>query len=243
MTYWKFHLVFNVPILVVGLILAGSDFWVTPVLLTGGLILLAVMIFTTPWDNYAVAQGIWGFPPKRFSLKLGYLPIEEYAFFIMESVQVMFFTFWLLKLFPALQSDPGLPLTHPLIGSTLALLFMAWLGIGLWGRNRYHKKSRGHYAWHLFFWFIPVILLQWVIAAEALFPRWPLIALVTGLIGTYLSMADYIAIDKGIWHFDEKQITGHKLGKKMPWEEAAFFYLTALLVAQSFVMLLPEGLR
>jgi hypothetical protein len=29
----------------------------------------------------------------------------------------------------------------------------------------------------------------------------------------------------------------------MPWEEAAFFYLTSLLVAQSYLVLLPEALR
>jgi hypothetical protein len=29
----------------------------------------------------------------------------------------------------------------------------------------------------------------------------------------------------------------------MPWEEAAFFYITSLLVAQTFLILLPAGLR
>jgi lycopene beta-cyclase len=243
MTYWKFHLIFNLPLLILGAWLAGFTFWSGAVLAAAGLVLLAVMIFTTPWDNYAVAQGIWGFPRERFTLKLWHLPIEEYAFFIIESIQVMFLTFWLLTFFPETHSWPRLSLGHPLILGSLAGTVVIWMAVGYWGRRRFHAASSGHYAWHLFFWFLPVIVLQWVIAAEAIFPRWPIIAVVTGLVGSYLSVADYIAIDKGIWHFDEKQITGYKLGNKMPWEEAAFFYLTAFLVAQSFVMLLPEALR
>jgi lycopene cyclase domain-containing protein len=56
-------------------------------------------------------------------------------------------------------------------------------------------------------------------------------------------VADWIAIGKGIWFFDEEQITGWKIRGVMPWEEAAFFYVTSLLVAQTFLILLPAGLR
>ncbi len=243
MTYFKFHLIFNLPLLLLGAVLAGPGFWTGPVLTSAGLVLLLVMIFTTPWDNYAVAKGIWGFPRERFSLKIWHLPIEEYAFFIIESVQVMWLTYWLLGFFPEMQSWASIPMSHPVAWGSTVILLLAWILVGLWGRKRFHALSRGHYAWHLLFWFVPVIVLQWAVAGETIFPRWPVIALVTALVGTYLSVADYIAIDKGIWHFDQKQITGLKIGKKMPWEEAAFFYLTAFLVAQSFVILLPEALR
>jgi lycopene cyclase domain-containing protein len=62
-------------------------------------------------------------------------------------------------------------------------------------------------------------------------------------IGTYLCLADWYAIQKGIWFFDPKQITGWKIAGEMPWEEAAFFYITSLLVAQTFLILLPATLR
>ena len=39
------------------------------------------------------------------------------------------------------------------------------------------------------------------------------------------------------------KITGVKLGGILPWEEIAFFFLTSLLVAQSYLLLLPEDLR
>jgi lycopene beta-cyclase len=241
MTYFQFHLWFNLPLLVLTGFLAGETFWTAPVLWAAGLVLLAVMIFTTPWDNYAVAQGIWGFPRQRFSGKIGYLPVEEYLFFIIESLQVMWFAYWLMQVFPDTPSFVATPLFEDKEKwIQLGLVAVLWLRVGWWGRKKVDARSRFHYAWHLLFWFVPLLMFQWVIAWEVLWPRVGVLATATLAIGSYLSVADYIAIDKGIWHFDQRQITGFKLGGKMPWEEAAFFYLTALLVAQSFIMLLPE---
>jgi lycopene cyclase domain-containing protein len=62
-------------------------------------------------------------------------------------------------------------------------------------------------------------------------------------IGTILSLADVWAVRRGIWFFDERQVTGLKFGGILPWEEVAFFYLTSLLVAQSIVLFVPESLR
>ena len=40
-----------------------------------------------------------------------------------------------------------------------------------------------------------------------------------------------------------RKVTGLRLAKVLPWEEAAFFFLTSLLVAQSYLLLLPENAR
>lgn len=56
----------------------------------------------------------------------------------------------------------------------------------------------------------------------------------------HLSMLGRLVCDrKRNLVFDEKQITGWKIGGMMPWEEAAFFYITSFLVAQTFLILLP----
>ncbi|MDZ4789390.1 MAG: lycopene cyclase domain-containing protein [Blastochloris sp.] len=244
MTYSRFHWIFNFPFLLLCAVLAGPSFWTAPILTAVALVLSLVMVFTTPWDNYAVAQGIWGFPRNRFSFKIWHLPIEEYAFFLIESIQVMLLTTFLFQCFPQFESwENPYGITHPLVGIVVGSILLGWLVLGLWGRKRINAQSCYHYAWHLLFWFVPIIFLQWAVAWDVVLPRWPVLLGVTFLVGTYLSIADYIAIDKGIWHFDAKQITGYKFGGKMPWEEAAFFYLTAFLVAQSFIILLPEQLR
>src|SRR5690349_7866596 len=49
-------------------------------------VLLAV-IYTTPWDNYLVATGVWYYNPGLVTgIVLGYVPLEEYTFFVLETI-------------------------------------------------------------------------------------------------------------------------------------------------------------
>ncbi|MEM9445052.1 MAG: lycopene cyclase domain-containing protein [Verrucomicrobiota bacterium] len=241
MTYFRFHLIFNLPILlclILGLYFFGS--WGLEQWCVLGVVLGIVMIFTTPWDNYAAYCGIWGFADNRYWKMVKYLPVEEYLFFVIQSVQAMLLT----QIFIDTNAKESLEVSWGLDRWILmGMLSLVFLVIGLFGKKRIDSKSRWHYAWHLFYWFLPVIFMQWIIGWEVLLPRWEWVVFPALLLGTYLSLADYLAINEGIWHFDYKQVTGVMIGKKMPWEEAAFFYLTSFLVAQSYLILLPEALR
>lgn len=208
-----------------------------------------VFIFTAPWDNYAAKWGIWGFPEKQYSVRIGYLPLEEYLFFFLQSFQAILITWLLLQWQPELDSwsrgtgEQGAvgPWT---LGTLIAcgVLSLLWVVVGVLGR-KIHAESRWHYAWHLLFWFLPIIGFQWIIAWEVILPRWHTVVIPCILLGSWLSFADWIAVRQGIWFFDEKQITGWKWKGVLPWEEIAFFFLTSFLVAQSFLILLPEELR
>ncbi len=97
------------------------------------------------------------------------------------------------------------------------------------------------YALHLL-WVVPIIVLQWLIAAPILRRNLRAIAAPAFLVGTYYWLTDLVAVDAGIWGFDPDAVFGlHIAG--LPIEEVAFFYLTALLVAQSIVMFLPDSER
>ena len=89
MTYLQYHLIFNLPLLII----LGILNWNQPLYAgewqTAGLVLLAVFIFTTPWDNIAAKWGIWGFPEGKYLFKIGYLPIEEYSFFLFQSIVII----------------------------------------------------------------------------------------------------------------------------------------------------------
>ena len=211
----------------------------------GGLlvwVLLAVVVFTTPWDNLAVKWGIWGFPRERYSFRIGYLPVEEYAFFILQSTNIMLAIHVLFRLFPRWLLRMPVPISHMtwvLAGfSVLAWIVVATQLAGL----RREMGPRANYALHLT-WFAPVIYLQWVIAPRLLLGHFGLLLLVTCAFGFYYSLADLVAVRSGLWFFDEKQITGAKLGGSLPKEEVAFFFLTSLLVAQSYLLLVPGWLR
>lgn len=112
MTYWGYHLIFTLPWI---LILA----WMVrrrirrSHLFCWGLVCTIVFAFTTPWDNYAVFLGIWGFgegvslgypfagqalsPENPGGLTwLGFIPFEEYSFFIIEATLACLLTLALL---------------------------------------------------------------------------------------------------------------------------------------------------
>ena len=58
------------------------------------------LIYTTPWDNYLVATRVWYYDPKLvLNLTLGYVPLEEYAFFILQSFLTGLFCVWLWQRF------------------------------------------------------------------------------------------------------------------------------------------------
>lgn len=95
------------------------------------------------------------------------------------------------------------------------------------------------YLAHILIWMLPVVALQWGLGWRA-FLRHPKAVFIPPLIaGTYYTIADSFAVREGIWYFDPDQILGIFIGP-LPVEEIIFFYLTALLVSQSFVMLLPK---
>jgi putative membrane protein len=240
-TYWGFHLRFNLPVLLLLAVVAPERTWHPQALGVLAGLLVVVMVFTSPWDNWAARCGIWGFAEGKYWRKVGYLPVEEYAFFIIQSLEAVLLAAVALTLLGPFHTPD-----HPWSGSLQAVVLAAgallWAGIGWWGRG-IGRDSSAHYAWHLFYWFIPVIAAQWVIGWPILVERWPVLLLVTLVLGTYLSVADWVAIRHGIWYFDKRQTTGWNIGSSMPWEEAAFFYLTSLLVAQSYLVLLPEALR
>lgn len=98
MTYLQFHLIFNLPALLGLLWLTRRRLRWAHVRWMGGLCVI-VLLTTTPWDNWAVHTGIWSFDWKRateVSATLGgvqwRLPLEEYAFFLVETVVVSLLT-------------------------------------------------------------------------------------------------------------------------------------------------------
>lgn len=240
MTYGRFHLLFNLPVL---LLLAlwirvwerGWD-WIWPFLV----VLAIVYVFTIPWDNYAAFHGIWGFPRGQYSLKIGWLPVEEYLFFGIQATQAAGLTIALLEALPV--QARGIASFDQTTIIICGAIFSAWVVIGILGR-KIGPRSRWHYAWHLLFWFLPVFALLAAIGWPVLGPLWPVWLGTTVLLGGYLTAADLYAIRRGIWFFDPAQITGLKAFRVLPWEEAAFFFLTSALVSWSYLLLLPGHLR
>lgn len=96
LSYGAFHLRFTLPALT--LLYALARPFLTP-LDHAKLIMLPTIAFvwTTPWDNEIVRNGAWTYPPSCVLAKVGYVPVEEYAFvsgacFLSFSLQAPFHT-------------------------------------------------------------------------------------------------------------------------------------------------------
>jgi lycopene cyclase domain-containing protein len=67
-------------------------------------ILIHVIIavtYTTPWDNYLVATGVWYYNPELVTgIVLGYVPIEEYTFFVLETILAGLWWWFLARRIP-----------------------------------------------------------------------------------------------------------------------------------------------
>jgi lycopene cyclase domain-containing protein len=240
-TYFRFHWIFNVPLLFLLALAGWSQPWTDGTGQAAGWVVLAALAFTTPWDNVAARWGIWGFPREKYTLRLGYLPIEEYLFFVLQTFNVMLGVRALFELVPSWHRPEALhfsTVTWAVSGTAVAAWIVTGLALRAWGRRR---GASLNYALHLV-WFLPVISLQWIIAPTLFVTHAGLLAVAACGFGLYYTAADLVAVRAGVWFFDEKQITGYKVAG-LPWEEIAFFFLTSLLVAQSFLLLLPGDQR
>lgn len=242
MTYLRFHLFFNLPPLALLVALNALAPWSRGEVIAFGWVLLAVMVFTTPWDNFAAKWGIWGFPREKYSLRIWHLPVEEYVFFVLQSVNIMLTVRALFHFFPdwLTGQETGVDSWTLLC---LGVSTIPWIVI-VWQLRLMRRKQgpRVNYAIHLV-WFLPVVYTQWILAPPLFLGHAALLSLIMAIFGIYYSLADLVAVRAGTWFFDEKQITGFKIGGILPWEEVAFFYLTTLLVTQSYLLLLPSELR
>lgn len=83
MTYAEFLGIFLVvPLLVLLTVAHGLSRRLA--LTLAGVSLLAVL-YTGPWDNLIVMKGVWSYGPGRvWGLVIGHVPLEEYAFYVLQ---------------------------------------------------------------------------------------------------------------------------------------------------------------
>ena len=78
--------------------------FMSPWLALGALVIIAV-VYTTPWDNYLVATRVWWYDPALVTgLTLGWVPIEEYAFFVLQTVLAGLWLLFLARRIPVGES-------------------------------------------------------------------------------------------------------------------------------------------
>jgi lycopene cyclase domain-containing protein len=239
MTYLQFHLVFILPVMALlywtrpkplgGMFAVGE--WA--VRLHSWLIPLVAMVYTTPWDNYLVYKGIWSYPENRVLFRIGYVPFEEYAYFVLMTLLT---TLLALRFFHRQAPAAGRPGLR-WVGMLVCLGIMA-AGVGM-----LLAGERWLYMGLVLAYFAPVLALHWGFGGDLLWGmRGPLLWTVA-LSTLYLWFTDWFAIARaGIWQISEVYTTGLKLvGLEV--EEMAFFLIVNVVIVQSFTLICHPGMH
>ena len=186
------------------------------------LICLIALVYTTPWDNYLIRQGVWSYPEGVVLGTIGYVPIEEYGFMILQSM--LGGILWALTH----RKDSQSSLSFSIKG-VLPALIIGMIGV------YFLSQTSGTYAGLILVWACPPLAIQWGFGSRALWssikswgPLWAIFTL-------YLCFADAYAISEGIWTITPETRSGLEIGN-LPFEEALFFALTNLFVLQGLCL-------
>ena len=208
-----------------------------PVWAAIGLHMIIALIYTTAWDNYLVATGVWWYDPALVTgITLGWVPIEEYTFFILQPIMG---GLWLLFVMRRLTMKdealrPSLRLRSVILPGLLWLFAAAMLIMG-W--------QPGTYLALILIWALPPIVLQLGFGADILWRNRRLVLFSIVSLTLYLSFADALAINWGTWTIDPGQSLGIYLGGVLPVEEFIFFVVTNTLITFGIVLVIAEESR
>lgn len=235
MTYLSFHLVFILPVIAVLAVIhlrqavrLDRQAWAMLALMSG-----VAFIYTTPWDNYLVYRGVWGYGSERVLGTLGYVPLEEYAFFLLQPILTGLWYF-LLRARARRSTTPPPRWLRP--SATAFWLLLTATGVIMLMSMSTHWTYMGL----ILAWCSPVLAgLSWLGTSHVWRDR-RAVALGVAVPTVYLWIADRTAIDFGIWTIADTYSVGFDpVG--LPIEEALFFFVTNLLVVQGLAMLLPDA--
>ena len=181
------------------------------------LIGLIAFCYTTPWDNYLV-------------YKRGYVPVEEYAFFLAQPFLTGLFLYLLLSRTPRPRPVHA---RRVLLWGSAFYLAATLIGVSLLLSGWQH----GLYLGLILAWAAPLLLLMWIYAGPFLWRYRNTFLLAVTAPTLYLWIADRIAIGLGIWDISDRfSLNFDPFG--LPFEEAVFFLVTNLLVVQGAMLFL-----
>jgi lycopene cyclase domain-containing protein len=203
-----------------------------------GIHILLAVGYTTPWDNYLVATGVWFYNPELVTgIVLGYVPIEEYAFFVLETLLAGLWWWFLARRLPEpMQFKPSK------IGRivSFAALFILWVVFTVLFFSESHPIT---YLSLTLFWAFPAIFPQLLYGADILWHYRKLVGLGILVPGTYLSLMDIVALRDTTWSISKEQTTGILFFGILPLEEVVFFFITNILITFGITLLLSNIAR
>ena len=245
MTYFGFLLIFLVIPIVLMLAVSwrdrrrGLDTAVSlrswPIGRAIALHVFIALAYTTLWDNYLVATNVWWYDPELVTgYTIGWVPIEEYTFFILQPILG---GLWLWFLMRHLTIAADGELKSSLRTWSVVAMAVIWFAMVLilavgWKPGTYLALELG--------WALPPIMLQLAFGADILWRYRKLVTLSIVPLTLYLSFADLLAINWGTWTIDPAQSLNIYIAGILPIEEFVFFLLTNTLVTFGVTLIMAQ---
>ncbi|EST07035.1 Squalene/phytoene synthase [Kalmanozyma brasiliensis GHG001] len=234
LSYRHFHLLWTLPLCAV-LFLIARPFLTK--LDRAKLILLPIIAFvwTTPWDNLIVMNRAWFYHRHCIWFTIGYVPIEEYFFFIIQSListlWCTLLTRWTLpSLYIAPTSSSRQKLATPALVACL-LCFVLGLKVAV-------PETHSYYFGMISWWAsLPLALLLWgsVDFVRNMGIRAGLLPFAFSVLvpTVYLWASDVYALRRGTWHINEATSLNIFPIPDLPLEEMLFFLVTNLILVSA----------
>jgi len=226
LTYIDFHLTYTLPVIGV-LLLITRPFINRSEIFKISFISFLAFVYTTPWDNYIIYKGGWTYPPEKVLGSIGYVPIEEYLFFILQTVMTSLWSLLCVR-----WSTPCLNFNYDkrsyLLIRWVPILIMAMVTII--GYKIAIPEQGTFYLGCILWWVSPVIIFLWYGAGnffvKTLIPSTFAIVVPT----LYLCWIDQVALKENVWHINEKTSLNIFVKEDLPIEEAFFFLIVNVII-------------
>ncbi|KAI7855263.1 phytoene synthase [Circinella umbellata] len=223
LTYMEVHLYYTLPIL--GVLFGLLRPFHSPQE-TFKYIFLCAMAFSTAsiWDNYIVYHRAWWYCPSCVTAVIGYVPLEEYMFFIIMSLMTVAFTNMIMRWhLPSTFIKPDTSMLQSMLVRYLPIVGFLSIGVHAW--NLAVPDTNLFYGSCILWYTCPVLALLWFGGGEYICRRYK--AVLTSIIvpTIYLCWVDKVAIAAGTWHISLRTSTGVMVAPSLPLEEFMFFLL------------------
>lgn len=191
------------------------------------------VIYTTPWDNYIVFHKAWWYRNDAIIGTIGYVPIEEYFFFVIQTFCTAVFTSLMTRwLQHAKYLRPPSPfkrlcVCYIIITATAPLVFLSW--------KHAIPATKTFYIGALLWWSLPVLMYLWYVCGVFVVNRIFTFLMCICVPSIYFCWVDLIALRADVWHINEETSLEIFFIADLPVEEILFFFISnTIVVTASF---------
>lgn len=226
LSYADVHLLYTLPV-VVALALVTWPFASRQELFKIVFVTVMALVYTTPWDNYIIYRGAWTYNPEKISVAIGYVPAEEYAFFVVQTVMTSLWSLACTRWSPACFGFNYDRKSYRLIRWLPVTALAAATVLG------YRLTVPGQHTFYLgciMWWSCPVLMFLWYGAGNYMTKKAGPAAVAVIVPTLYLCWVDRIAMTDGVWHVNEVTSLNLFLAAHLPFEECLFFLVTNIIV-------------